>query len=226
MAKVRALPTNDCLPVGGEKPGWAAQEGGQWCSTTPPNACDDLDRTLDGPAMARALAHELAGIPRGARRTHRPAVGVLRAPLVDLLVQPHQPTRAGRTVAGRPPPGRQRAARCFDEGYLVGRIGLDTHRHPLRWSGRTPPRWRRAAMPASPSLRSLVLSPALATAYGRTRSLAPYVRDLTADTRGIPADQAAQFAALGLLTAVAEWIAGPRRRLAPGPPHRALLATC
>jgi hypothetical protein len=160
-----------------------------------------LDSTIDGAAIARALAIDLGGDPRALRdRTDRLIVA-LRSELVDLVVQPRLLTSSGRPS----PAAERRSRRCrlsFDEGYLVGRVGLDTHRVALRWSD-------TAAATAVPhpmaTLRSLALHPALAAAYAATERLEPLVTDLAVETRGLPADQAAQFAGLGLLTAVAEW---------------------
>ena len=174
-----------------------------------------LDETIDGPALLGAYvaalsagpAHRLAaGADLLAGHTD-PAVGILRDELVDVIVGPRL-----LTAAGSPSPAAQRraprAARCFDEGYLVGRIALDTHRVALRWSSA-----RSTVRPEA--LRSLVLHPRLARTYAGSRRLAPFVRDLTDQTRGLPADQAAQFAGLGLLTAVTEWtvvVGDPARR--------------
>jgi hypothetical protein len=167
----------------------------------------ELDRNLDGQAVARALATDLGGRHRPLRERTDPAVARLRHELIDVLVQPRQLTGTGRPS----PAAQRRARRChltFDEGYLVGRIGLDTHRLALRWSGLPDEPDGPVPAPAAAglaALRSLVLCPALASAFAATRRLAPLVRDLTDDTRGIPADQAAQFAGFGLLTSVAEW---------------------
>jgi hypothetical protein len=161
----------------------------------------ELDAILDGPAVARALAADLGGRDRPLQERTDPAVARLRAELIDVLVQPRQVTGTGRPS----PAAQRRAQRCrlsFDEGYLVGRIGLDTHRLSLRWSGLPD---RPTPGHAAAVLRALVLSPTLAAAYAATTRLAPLVRDLTEATRGLPADQAAQFAGLGLLTSVAEW---------------------
>jgi hypothetical protein len=195
----------------------------------------NLDTTVDGPAVARALALDLGGRDRPLHGRTDPLVAAVRAGLVDLVVQPRQLTRRGRPSAA----AQRRARRCrlsFDEGYLVGRIGLDTHRLPLLWSGLSVADAAVLVTPASDGgdgepeqrahgggpigagpidaglagarlagLRSLVLNPALAAAYAGSRHLAPLLRDLTEETRGIPSDQAAQFAAFGLLTTVAEW---------------------
>jgi hypothetical protein len=161
-----------------------------------------LDRDLDGRAVTCALAYDLGGDPgRLAARTD-PAVSALAVELVDLVVRPRDLTRAGRPSAAA---GR-RATRCrasFAEGYLVGRIGLDTHRLPLHWSA--PADLTIEVTGGRTALRTLALHPALAAAYGRTRALAPLLADLADETRGVPADLAAQFSGFGLLAAVAEW---------------------
>ena len=177
-----------------------------------------LDEKLDGPRVARALAEDLPG------RDHRTGlladrtdglVNDLRDDLIDLIVQPRRLTRAGRPSAAA-----ERRARhgrlSFDEGYLVGRIGLDTHRVPLRWSS-----VRHTVRLGT--LRSLVLHPRLAATYASADRLVALVHDLTEETRGVPADQAAQFAGLGLLTAVAEWTVIVNDPRSPSP---LLLATC
>lgn len=179
-----------------------------------------LDATLAGPQVTRALALDLDGRAHLLAGRTDPAVARLRAVLVELIVRPHLPTSSGCPS----PAARRRAERaglCFDEGYLVGRIGLDTHRVTLRWSGGI----HHDLPTALGALRALALHPTLADAYTATARLAALVADLSGETRGIPADQAGQFAGLGLLTAVAEWTLvldgqGPRQCV------DRLLATC
>ena len=167
-----------------------------------------LDDSVDGAAVMRA-----AGSVRP--EPADPLVAALRDELVELVIQPRRPTRAGH-----PSPAAERRARraaaCFDEGYLIGRVGLDTHRLALRWSG------GRLGHDLD-TLRRLVLHPHLTAAYARTTRLAPVVADLLDQARGLPGDQATQFAGLGLLTAVAEWTV-----VVGTPAHRSelLLAVC
>jgi hypothetical protein len=177
-----------------------------------------LNDRLEGSAITRALVAELpgrdddSGLLEGRTDT---LITDLRDDLVDLIVQPHQLTRAGRTSVAA-----ERRARhgrlSFNEGYLIGRVGLDTHRVALRWSS-TRHTVRLGV------LRSLVLHPRLTAAYSATTRLAPLVRDLTDQTRGLPADQAAQFAGFGVLSAIAEWtvVVG-----SPGPRAEPVLAAC
>jgi hypothetical protein len=177
-----------------------------------------LDDTLDTTAVMGALATGAAGTgdhrqPGDARRD--PLVGALRDELVDVIIQPRRLTRAGK-----PSPAAERraerAALCFGEGYQVGRIGLDTDLLPLRWSD-------PGHDVGLGTLRSLVLHPRLTDAYAGSCRLAPFLADLSEQTRGLPADQAAQFAGLGLLSAVAEWTAIVGR---PAQRSELLLAVC
>jgi hypothetical protein len=209
LAKVRASPRTDVV-TGGRWPrprDGHADEGG----TVLEDAIDrlrGLDDRLDGRSGTGALATALAGPDNRSDpledRTDA-LVSDLRDDLIDLIIQPRQLTRAGRPSAAAERRAQQ-VARCFDEGYLVGRVGLDTHGVVLRCS--TARHTVRLG-----ALRSLVLHPRLTAAYAGTHHLAAVLRDRTDQIRGVPADQAGQFAGLGLLTAVAEWtviVNGPR----------------
>jgi hypothetical protein len=186
----------------------------------------EVDATLDPAALARRFAVDLAGDPtRVLEHRADPVVTAVRTDLVALVLRPHLPTVSGRPSAA----ADRRAARChlsFDEGYLLGRLALNTHDLALAWSGHAA---RRSPTPSGPplvladdparstsfgdleararlrALRALVLSAALGHAFTRTERVAPMLDDLTADTRGVPADQARQFAGFGFLTAVCEW---------------------
>jgi hypothetical protein len=185
----------------------------------------EIDAALDPPTLARRFALDLAGDPaRVLDDRADPVVAAVRKDLVALVLRPHLPTVSGRPSAA----ADRRAARChlsFDEGYLLGRLALNTHDLALAWSGQE----RRPGTPGGQpivltddparstsfgdleararqrALRALVLSATVGHAFARTERVAPMLDDLTADTRGVPADQARQFAGFGFLTAVCEW---------------------
>jgi hypothetical protein len=182
----------------------------------------EVDASLDPATLARRFAVDLAGDPAPLLEDRAdPVVATVRKDLVALVLRPHLPTLTGRPSAA----ADRRAARChlsFDEGYLLGRLALNTHDLALAWSGHDRRRTAPAGTPADDparstsfgdleararqrALRALVLSAALGEAFSRTARLAPLLDDLTADTRGVPADQARQFAGFGFLTAVCEW---------------------
>jgi hypothetical protein len=194
-----------------------------------------FDETAVAPALDRLLHHG-----HGALRSQRtdPLIGLVGAQLVELVAGPMlgAPGRDAHPSGHRRRDGRRdECEACFDEGYALGRILLDTEHlallhsplstlegADLRATSRSTARAAREAIAADDearaagfarlrALRRLVLREDTSDAFLRTRHLAPFVRARAArhpaqdGPVAIEPELTAQLIGLGTMTALCEW---------------------
>jgi hypothetical protein len=199
---------------------------------------DALDARFDEAAVAPTLDDLLRHGHGTFRRERTDAlIGLMGAQLLELVADPALGATGRSTGRDAHPSGRRRrdgrrheCEACFDEGYVLGRILLDTHELALVHTPLAPvdhaevrattatlrsvgaiDEVRAAGFARLRALTRLVISEDTSRAFVATQRLAPFVRR-RAEARSsaeassaIDAALAAQLIGLGSMTALCEW---------------------